>query len=141
MRRETKRMGGDFNRGYANKLGQERKGKAKRRALNVRMKWQGRMVLRELKENPWKEGRALRETMERSAQVAREIVLLSRLTPRSRLNKAGPHFSRFLAKSCPTTRASSSLCLFKPSIILLLLLASRTVEVVNAGPIEPNVIY
>lgn len=52
MRRETKRMGGDFNRGYANKLGQERKGKAKRRALNVQMKLQGRMVLRELKENP-----------------------------------------------------------------------------------------
>lgn len=81
-----------------------------------------------------KEGRALRETMERSAEVAREIVLLSRLVPVSRLNKAGPHFSRFLAKSCPATGAFSSLCLFKPSIILLLLLASRTVEAVNAGP-------
>jgi len=72
------------------------------------------------------EGRALRETMERSAKVVRKIVLLSRLAPihQPRLNKADPHFFRFLAKSCPATRASSSLCLFKPSIILLLLLAS-----------------
>lgn len=35
-------MGGDFNRGYANKSGQEREGKAKRRALNVQIKRQGK---------------------------------------------------------------------------------------------------
>jgi len=99
------------------------------------------MIFRKLKETREKRVEALRETMERLVEVAREIVLLSRLTPRPRLNKAGPHFSRFLAKTCPATRASSSLCLFKPSIILLLLLAFRTVEAVNAGPIEPNVIY
>jgi len=48
-------MEGDFNRGYANKSGQEREGKMRRRALNVQMKWQGRwrIVFKELKENPW----------------------------------------------------------------------------------------
>lgn len=56
--RRMKRMGGDFNRGYANKSGQEGEGKAKRRALNVQMKRRGRwgMVFREAKENPWKGG-------------------------------------------------------------------------------------
>lgn len=139
-----KPRGGDFNRGYANKSGQEREGKAKRKALNVQMKWKGRWE--------WFSQAAEGKPVERRVEhyekqwndrpklhVGDRFIIATR--PRSRLNKAGPHFSRFLAKSCPATRALSSLCLFKPSIILLLLLASRTVEAVNAGPIEPNVIY
>jgi len=48
---EMKREG-DFNRGYANKSGQEREGKMRRRALNVQMKWRWRIVFKKLKENP-----------------------------------------------------------------------------------------
>lgn len=76
-------MGDDFRRGYADKSGQEcededeDEDEAKRKALRV-CRWSGKMgverraLFRELKENSWKEGRALEETMERSAGVAWE---------------------------------------------------------------------
>lgn len=59
-------------------------------------------LFRELKENSWKEGRALEETMERSAGAAWEgIVLLSRLVPVRVLIKPGPPFFSLFSEKLP----------------------------------------
>lgn len=146
--------GSNFNREYANKSGQERQGVRRgeerlMRGLNgkasVRSDFQG------VDGKPVEKGvgGAPRETMERSAEVAREIVFIISTRPRFRVLIKPARiflvfFCFFKAKSCLRLLFFSlylSSYLFKPSIILLLLLASRIVEAVNAGPIEPKAIY
>jgi len=97
-------MGGDFNHGYANKSGQKRKGKARQSAKRTdEMARKMKSGFQGAEGKSVEEGRALRETMERSAKVVRKIVLLSRLAPihQPRLNKADPHFFSLFSEKLP----------------------------------------